>query len=105
MKGMIIMNMQKIMQEAKKMQVQLQKDQKEIEDKIYEGSSSLVKISMNGKYQVLSVKFEVEDDFTKDDIEMLEDMVQVAMNDVIKKINQEKEKKMGKYGQGLAGLM
>ena len=99
------MNMQKIMQEAQKMQAQIQKDQKEIENKIYEGTSSIVNITMNGKYQIKSVKINMEDDITSDDKEMLEDMIQVAMNDAINKINREKEAKMGKYGQGLAGLM
>ena len=36
---------------------------------------------------------------------MLEDMLMVAMNDAVKKVAADKEKKMGKYGQGLAGLM
>lgn len=99
------MNMQKIMQEAQKMQAQIQKDQKEIENKIYEGTSSIVNITMNGKYQIKSVKINIEDDITSDDKEMLEDMIQVAMNDAINKVNREKEAKMGKYGQGLAGLM
>ena len=36
---------------------------------------------------------------------MLEDMVMLAMNDAVKKVISDKEKKMGKYGQGLAGLM
>ncbi len=99
------MNMQKIMQEAQKMQAQIQKDQKEIENKIYEGTSSIVSITMNGKYQIKSVKINIEDDITRDDKEMLEDMIQVAMNDAINKVNREKEAKMGKYGQGLAGLM
>ena len=93
------------MQEAQKMQAQIQKDQKEIENKIYEGTSSIVNITMNGKYQIKSVKINIEDDITSDDKEMLEDMIQVAMNDAINKVNREKEAKMGKYGQGLAGLM
>jgi DNA-binding protein YbaB len=40
-----------------------------------------------------------------EDCEMLEDMIMVAFNEAIKKANEDKEKKMGKYGQGLAGLM
>ena len=36
------MNMQKLMQEAQKMQAQLQRDQKELENTVYEGNSSLV---------------------------------------------------------------
>ena len=99
------MNMQKLMQEAQKMQAQLQKDQKELEKTIYEGSSSLVNVKINGKYEVTEVKINIEDELSTEDVEMLEDMVMLAMNDAVKKVLADKEKKMGKYGQGLAGLM
>jgi len=98
------MNMQKLMQEAQKMQAQLQKDQKELEDTIYEGKSSLVSVKINGKYIVQEVKIE-SDEEALDDVSMLEDMFMLAMNDAVKKVEEDKEKKMGKYGQGLAGLM
>lgn len=101
------MNMQRLMQEAQKMQAQLQKDQKELENTVYEGSSSLVTLKINGKYVVTEVKINLPegDSIEFDDKEMLEDMVMVAMNDALKKISNDKDKKMGKYGQGLAGLM
>ena len=101
------MNMQMIMQQAKKMQAQLQKDQEELEKKEYTGNSSLVNVKINGKYEVLEVKIDlpVGETLEEDDKEMLEDMIMVAMNDAVKKVEEEKEKKMGKYGQGLAGLM
>lgn len=101
------MNMQKLMQEAQKMQAQLQKDQKELEKTVYEGNSSLVSVKITGKYEVIDVKFDLPVDETlgTDDKEMLEDMFLVAMNDALAKIEGDKAKKMGKYGQGLAGLM
>lgn len=99
------MNMQKLMQEAKKMQAQLEKDQKELEETVYEGSSSGVNITMNGKYELKGVNIRLDEEISKDDIEMLEDMILVAFNDVINKIKMDKEKKMSKYGQGLSGLM
>ncbi len=99
--------MQKLMQEAQKMQAQLQKDQKELEKTIYEGNSSFVSITINGKYEVIGVKVDLPNGETisSDDKEMLEDMILVAMNDALRKIDDDKSKKMGKYGQGLAGLM
>lgn len=98
------MNMQRLMQEAQKMQAQLQKDQKELEKTVYEGNSSLVNVKINGKYEVTEVKINLEDSIEKDDADMLEDMVLLAMNDALKKIASDKEKKMGKYGSGLSGL-
>ena len=99
------MNMQKLMMEAQKMQKKLQNEQKELENSSYEGNSSLVKVVVNGKKEVKSVKINLEDDITQDDIEMLEDMIMVAMNDAVKKAEADKEQRLGKYSQGLTGLM
>lgn len=100
------MNMQKLMMEAQKMQAKLQKEQAELESCTYEGTSSLVKVVINGKKEVISVKINNNDDnIDKEDIEMLEDMIMLAMNDAVKKAEADKEKRLGKYGQGLTGLM
>ena len=101
------MNMQMLMQQAKKMQAQLLKEQEELEKTEYEGVSSLVNVKINGKYEVLSVKINLSEgeSFGSDDKEVLEDMFLVAMNEAVKKVEKDKEKKMGKYGQGLTGLM
>ena len=101
------MNIKRTMKKKKKMQAQLQKDKEELEKKEYTGNSSLVNVKINGKYEVLEVKIDlpVGETLEEDDKEMLEDMIMVAMNDAVKKIEEEKEKKMGKYGQGLTGLM
>ena len=99
------MNMQKLMMEAQKMQAKLQKEQKELESSTYEGNSSFVNVVVNGKKEVKSIKINIEEDITKDDIEMLEDMIMLAMNDAVNKAEADKEKRLGKYGQGLTGLM
>ena len=99
------MNMQKLMMEAQKMQKKLQKEQMELENTTYEGSSSLVTIVINGKKEVKRVKINMDDEITNDDIEMLEDMIMVAMNDAVKKAENDKEQRLGKYSQGLTGLM
>lgn len=99
------MNMQKLMMEAQKMQAKLQKEQAELENTSYEGSSSLVSVVINGKKEVTSVKINIDEDISSDDAEMLEDMVMVAMNEAVKKADADKEKRLGKYGQGLTGLM
>ncbi len=99
------MNMQKLMMEAQKMQAKLQKEQAELENSTYEGTSSLVTVVINGKKEVKSVKLNLDEDISKEDAEMLEDMIMVAMNDAVKKAEADKEKRLGKYGQGLTGLM
>ena len=99
------MNMQALMREAQKMQKSLQKTQEELENSVYEGKSSLVEVKLNGNKNILSIKVNVEDTLEKDDIEMLEDMIMVAFKEASKKVDEDKEKKLGKYGNGLAGLM
>lgn len=99
------MNIQNLMREAQKMQKNLQKTQEELANTTYEGTSSLVSITLNGNKDVVSVKINSEDSLEKDDLEMLEDMILVAFQDAAKKVDADKEKKFGKYGQGLAGLM
>ena len=99
------MNMQKLMMEAQKMQKKLQNEQKELENTDYEGTSSLVSIVINGKKEVKSVKLNIDEDITKEDVEMLEDMIMVAMNDAVKKAEADKEQRLGKYSQGLTGLI
>ncbi len=99
------MNMQRMLQEAQKLQKELQKTQKELSNSVYTGCSSLVEVTINGDQEVKSVKISSDKGIDKDDIELLEDMIAVAFNDAVKKSNNEKEKKLGKYGQGLSGLM
>lgn len=99
------MNIQNLMREAQKMQKNLQKTQEELSNTKYEGVSSLVNITLNGNKDVISVKINGDESFDKDDLEMLEDMILVAFQDAAKKVDLDKEKKLGKYGQGLTGLM
>ena len=99
------MNIQSLMREPQKMQKNLEKTQKEVSNTNYEGVSSLVTIVLDGNKNIVSVKINSEDTLEKEDIEMLEDMILVAFKDAAKKVDADKEKKLGKYGQGLAGLM
>ncbi len=99
------MNMQALMKQAQMMQKELQKTQKDLENTIYEGSSSLVFVKMNGKKELVSVEIKKDSEFDAEDLEMLEDMILVAVNDAVKKVDKDKESKLAKYGNGLSGLM
>ena len=101
------MNMQKLMQQAQQMQAQLLKVQKELESTEYVGTSSLITVKINGKFEVLETKINLLDgeNIEMDDKEMFEDMFTVAMNEAVKKAQSDKNIKLGKYGNGLAGLM
>lgn len=97
------MNMQAMLQKAQKMQKDMMKAQEEINNKIYEGKSSIVSVKVKGTKEVVEVGIEA-DDIEKDDLEMIQDMIVVALNDAFSKIDKETEQKLGKYTQGMPGL-
>ena len=89
------MNINALMQQAQKMQQQMQKKQKELESKEFEFSSNggAIKIKMLGSKQIVSLDIE-EDLIDKDEKDMLQDMLIVAINDAINKIDEESAKIM-----------
>lgn len=98
------MNMQAMLKQAQKMQQGLLAAQKEIEAMEFEGKSSIVTVKMDGKKVIKSIKID-SDGLEKDEIEMLEDMLMVAINDAMKQVDKTTEEKMGPYTKGLpAGL-
>ena len=76
----------------------MQKQEEEIEKTTFEGESSLVKVKVNGKKEVLSISIENKDSLDKDDLEILEDMIMVALNNAFKKVDDLREQKMSKFG-------
>ena len=99
------MNMQKLMQEAAKMQRNITKKQEEINATNYEAQSGLVSIVLNGKKEIVSIKFDKNQINDADDIDALEDMIKLAFNDAASKIDKDIESKLGVYAKGLNGLM
>lgn len=92
-------NMQALMRQAQKMQEEAMQAQKEVEESEVEGTASngLVTVVMNGNKDVTSVTIN-PDIVDPDDIEMLEDLIVVALNDASSKIEEIKKQKMGKFG-------
>ncbi len=98
------MNMNNLLAQAQKMQKDMEKKQKEIYDSEYEGDSQLVSVKINGKREVLSVIIKDKEKLESDDLEILEDMIKIAFNEALKKVDSDIEKKMGVYGKQLGGL-
>ena len=98
------MNMQALMRQAQNLQKDMLKSKEEIDKMEFTSTSSFVTVKVNGKKEVLSVKITPDDDFEVSDIEMLEEMVQIALNDAFKQVDKETEKKMGKYSSMMPGL-
>lgn len=92
------MNMQALMKEAQKMQKDMLKIEEEIENTTFEGENSFVKVKVNGKKELLSINFDNDFELSKEDLEMLQDVLVVAINNAFKKVDSLKEQKMSKYG-------
>lgn len=95
-------NMNNLMKQAQKMQKQMEDAQKEIESKSFEASvgGGAVTVTVTGKKQVTAVKIKPEV-VDPDDVEMLEDLVLTAINEALKKADEETSALMGKLTGGL----
>lgn len=98
------MNMAAMMQQAQKMQKEVMKVKEEIENKTFEFANSVVEVKVNGKKEILSIKIKDDFELAKEDKEVLEDMIMLALNSAFKKVDEELNNKMGKYAPGLSGL-
>lgn len=98
------MNMQALMKQAQKLQKDMLSAKEEIDNTLFVGENSLVKITMKGTREVIKVEINSEESLDKDDIEMLQDMVLVAINDATAKIDKMTEEKLGKYSNSMPGL-
>lgn len=98
------MNMQAILKQAQNLQKDMMKEQEKINSTIFEGENSLVSIKMNGKKEILEVKINKENSMDSDDLEALEDMILLAVNDAMKKVDKITSEKMGKFANGMPGL-
>ncbi len=96
--------MQQLMKQAQKMQQDMQRAQQELEDAVIEGvsASGLVTVTMNGKKNIQSINIKKEA-VDVDDLEMLEDLIIVAINDAYEKADELHKEKMGAFG-GAGGL-
>ena len=95
------MNMNALMQQARKMQEQMQKAQEELENAEVVGKAGgdMVTVIMNGKKEIKSIKLD-KTAVDPDDVEMLEDLIIVAINDANNKAEELSKEKMPMGGMG-----
>jgi len=98
------MNMQALMQQAQKMQKDLQKKQEELAGMEFEGTSEWVKVILTGDKQLKKININ-KMNLDEDDMEMLEDMIQIAFKDALSKVEKAYDDKLGMYGKQLNGLI
>ena len=83
------MNMQALMQQAQKMQKEMQKKQAELEAQTFGVTSAggAIKIKIKGSRQIESIEID-KDAIDPEEKEMLEDMIKVAINEAISVVDQ-----------------
>jgi DNA-binding YbaB/EbfC family protein len=90
------MNIQAMMQQAKQMQDKMQKQMAELRVDATAGGG-MVTVTMSGTKQLLSLKID-PDVVSKDDVEMLQDLIVAAINDAARKVDDQ-------LGQQMSGMM
>jgi DNA-binding YbaB/EbfC family protein len=93
------MNMQQMMKQAQQMQERLQKQMADMRVEATAGGG-MVTVVVNGAKQLQSIKIDPEV-VSKEDVEMLQDLILAAVNDAQRKADEEMSKTMGGMMGGL----
>lgn len=90
-----------IMKQAQAMQEKMQKVQAEIANMEVTGEAGagLVKVTMTGNHNVRRVN--IDDSLLSDDKDMLEDLVAAALNDAVRRVEENNKEQMAKVTGGL----
>lgn len=91
-----------MLKQVQKMQEDMQALQADIEERDFVASAGngLVEVTMNGRHEMKKITIDPEA-VDPDDIEMLEDFITIAINDVVKKIADTQESELGAITGGL----
>ena len=95
-------NMNAILKQAQEMQDKMAQYQESLEGREFEASAGggVVSVVMNGKKVLKSIKLKPEV-VDPDDIEMLEDLIVAAVNEVTNKVEETTEQEMGVLTGGI----
>jgi DNA-binding YbaB/EbfC family protein len=90
-----------LMKQAQKMQEDMQKAQEEVANMEVEGQAGggMVKVVMNGRHELRKVT--LDDSLMQDDKEMIEDLLAAAVNDAVRRVEQQTQEKMAGVTAGL----
>ncbi|HIS38725.1 MAG TPA: YbaB/EbfC family nucleoid-associated protein [Candidatus Onthousia faecavium] len=91
------MNIQAMMKQAQKLQSDMMKAKDEIDKMEFSSTNGLVTVKVNGKKELLDVKIDGDENFSSEDLEMLQDMILIATNEAMKQVDKITEDKMGRF--------
>ena len=99
------MNMNNLMKPAQKMQKQMEEQQKALEESEFSATAGggVVQVTVTGKKVLTKVKLD-PDAVDPDDVEMLEDLIMVAVNDALKKADEASSAAMSRMTGGMGGF-
>ena len=92
-------NMNNLMKQAQRMQRQMEENKKLLEEKEFTATSGggAVEVVVSGKKELRSITIS-PDAVDPDDVEMLQDLILVAVNEAMKQVDAESEKLFGGMG-------
>lgn len=95
-------NMNQMMKQVQKMQKDMEKMQAELEERVFEASAGggAIHVKVTGKKELVEIKLEPSI-VDPDDVEMLQDLILVAVNEAIKTAEEEVSKEMGRITGGM----
>ena len=98
-------NMTNLMKQAQRMQRQMEEQAKELETREFTATAGggVVEVTVSGKREVLKVTL-AEEVVDPDDVETLEDLVVAAVNEALRKVEEESGAAMSKLAGGLGGM-
>ena len=100
-------NMQKQLAQAQAMQRQIEQIQAELEEKEFTATAGggAISVTANGKKELTALTIE-KDVVDPDDVEMLQDLIMAAVNEVMRQVEEASETEMSKVtgGLGIPGL-
>ncbi|PSL45966.1 hypothetical protein B0H94_106227 [Salsuginibacillus halophilus] len=95
-------NMGSMMKQMQKMQKQMQQAQEELKERTVEASAGggAVRVVASGDKKITEVDID-EDVVDPEDVEMLQDLILAATNEVMKKVDELVEQEMGQFTKGM----
>ena len=95
-------NMQGMMKKMQKMQKEMMEAQEALNAEQFEGvaGGGMVKVTVSGQREVVDVNLDAAV-VDPEDIEMLQDLIVVATNEALKKVEEKTNATMGKFTQGM----
>lgn len=95
-------NQAAMLKQVQKMQEDMQNLQADIEEREFSATAGggIVEVTFNGRHEMKKITIDPEA-VDPDDVEMLEDYITIAVNEVMKNIDETNEREMGAITGGL----